>query len=452
MNMMSLGDELRGEPLPAGTIDSHRGEVRIGMLVAALFFVGLLGWAAITPLDAGALAQGTVAVSGNRQAVQHRDGGIVTALMVQEGSRVRQGDILLKISASELVATERGLTGEIAVLLAQRARLIAERDGAAEIAQPAEYATYLANDLALTEDAMRGQQLLFDARRRSMATERGMLRQRIAQHRRQIAGHGFQIQSNRTQQRLIGDELTGLREMAGRGFVSANRLRAVERTEAQLEGDFGALQSDVARLEEAVGESRLQIVAIDRQMIEEVAAQLRDVQVRIDELQPRLFATRERLTQSIIRAPASGRVVGLKVFTVGGVVAPGEMLMEIVPQNKALVVLAKASPNDADDLRPGLATQVRFSGIQERSLPILAGSITKVSADAFEDERTGAQYFEIEVVVPEKEMSKVAALRGEGSLRAGMPAEVMVPLRKRTALSYLIEPLTQTFWKAGREH
>ena len=234
--------------------------------------------------------------------------------------------------------------------------------------------------------------------------------------------------------------------------MAASGSRADMRSAAQLDGDFGALNSDVARLREAIGESRLQMVSMDRRTLEEVATQLREVQVRLDELQPRLFATRERLTQSVVRAPASGRVVGLKVFTVGGVAAPGDVLMEVVPKDKALVVLAKASPNDADDLSPGMETQVRFSGIQERSLPILMGKISKVSADSFEDNRTGLDYFEIEVMVPPAEMQKIAALRGDNGLRAGMPAEVMVPLRKRTALGYLLEPLTQTLWKAGREH
>ena len=452
MNAMDFGDDLHGAPLPAEAIDSPKRELRTGLLIAAAFFVGFLGWAALTPLDAGAMAQGSVSVSGNRQAVQHKDGGIVTALMVAEGSAVRRGDILLKISASEIVAAERGLTGEIVALLAQRARLVAERDGARHIVEPVEFSSYLAGDRTLADEAMRGQRLLFDARQRSGATERGMLGQRIAQHNQQIGGYGAQIDSNRTQQRLINEELTGLRTLSERGFVSTNRLRAVERSAAQLDGDYGALRSDVARLQEAIGESRLQMVSLDRRMIEEVATQLREVQVRLDELQPRLFATRERLTQSVVRAPSNGRVVGLKVFTVGGVVAPGEMLMEIVPQDKALVVLAKASPNDADDLSSGMETQVRFSGIQERSLPILKGRINKVSADSFEDNRTGMEYFEIEVVVPPAEMKKIAALRGDNSLRAGMPAEVMVPLRERTALGYLIEPLTQTLWRAGREH
>ena len=452
MNAAAFDDDLHGAPLPVEAIDSPKRELRMGLVIAGAFFVGLLGWAAITPLDAGALAQGSVSVSGNRQAVQHKDGGIVTALMVAEGGAVRRGDILLKISASDVVAAERGLTGEIVALLAQRARLIAERDGSSHIAEPAEFSSYLAGDRTFSDEAMRGQRLLFEARQRSSGTERGMLGQRIAQHSQQIGGYGAQIESNRIQQRLITEELTGLRTLSERGFVSTNRLRAVERSSAQLDGDFGALRSDVARLNEAIGESRLQMVSLDRRMIEEVATQLREVQVRLDELQPRLFATRERLTQSVVRAPSSGRVVGLKVFTVGGVVAPGEMLMEIVPQDKALVVLAKASPNDADDLSPGMATQVRFSGIQERSLPILKGKISKVSADSFEDNRTGMEYFEIEVLVPPAEMKKIAALRGDNSLRAGMPAEIMVPLRQRTALGYLVEPLTQTLWKAGREH
>lgn len=452
MNAMSFGDDLHGAPLPVEAIDSSRREVRAGLIIAGAFFVGLLGWAALTPLDAGALAQGSVSVAGNRQAVQHKDGGIVTALMVAEGSEVRRGDVLLKISASDVVAAERGLTGEVVALLAQRARLIAERDRAGSIAEPVEFSSFLAGDRALADEAMRGQRLLFDARRRSNATERGMLGQRVAQHNQQIAGYGAQIESNRIQQRLINEELTGLRTLSTRGFVSTNRLRAIERSAAQLDGDFGALNSDVARLQEAIGESRLQMVSMDRRMLEEVATQLREVQVRLDELQPRLFATRERLTQSVVRAPASGRVVGLKVFTVGGVAAPGDVLMEIVPKDKALVVLAKASPNDADDLSRGMETQVRFSGIQERSLPILMGKISKVSADSFEDNRTGLEYFEIEVMVPPAEMQKIAALRGDNALRAGMPAEVMVPLRKRTALAYLLEPLTQTLWKAGREH
>lgn len=155
-------------------------------------------------------------------------------------------------------------------------------------------------------------------------------------------------------------------------------------------------------------------------------------------------ATREQIARSVVRAPASGRIVGLKVFTVGGVVSPGEMLMEVVPQDKGPVVDAKASPTDADDLIRGMETQVRFSALQERTLPFLHGTIYKISADGFEDERTAQRFFKIEVVVPPSELEKIRSVTGETGLRAGLPAEVMIPLRKRTALGYLTEPLTQT--------
>jgi HlyD family type I secretion membrane fusion protein len=438
--------------LDDGKLDGPVREFRTGGAIVGVFFFGLLGWAALTPLDAGATAQGIVAVSGSRQAVQHRDGGIVTELLVVEGQPVRQGDILLKISASELVAAERGLTGETMALIAERARLIAERDGLRTVAEPAEFADLPAEDQTLAEDALRGQRLLFEARRSAIATERQVLDQRIRQHAEQIGGHRHQLQSNREQQRLIGEELTGLRTLLPSGYVSVNRIRAMERNAAELDGQYGSLSADVARTSAAISEARLQGVSLYRAQMEEVATQLRATQLRLAEVQPKLVSTREQLGRSVVRAPAGGRVVGLKVFTVGGVVSAGATLMEIVPQDRALVVAARASPTDADDLKIGMRTQVRFSALQERGLPILNGSISKVSADSFEDERTGGRYFEMEVIVPPAELDRIREVRADPGLRPGLPAEVMVPLRKRSALDYLLEPLTQTLWRAGREN
>jgi HlyD family type I secretion membrane fusion protein len=432
--------------------DSARWEFRTGGAIAAAFFIGFLGWAAFTPLDAGAYAQGVVAVSGNRQAVQHRDGGIVTALNVSEGQTVAMGDVLLTISASELIATERGLAGEVVALLAQRARLLAERGGLPAVPLPPELANVAPQDRQLAAAAVEGQRLLFEARREALGTARGILGQRMRQQSQQINGYAHQMRSNQEQQRLIGEELTGLRELLPRGFVSINRIRGMERSAAELNGNYGAYQAEVARSSEAIGEARMQIVSLDRERMEEVATQLREVQVRLDELQPRLLAAREQLRRSTVRAPASGRVVGLKVFTVGGVVAAGDTIMEIVPQDRALVVEGRVSPTDADDLTVGMETQVRFTALQERNLPILNGRISKVSADSFEDERTGGRFFRIEVVVPPRERARLLAIRADGGLRAGLPADIMIPLRKRTALSYLVEPLVQTLWLAGREN
>jgi HlyD family type I secretion membrane fusion protein len=433
-------------------LSSPKSEIRKGLIVAGAFFIGFLGWAALTPLDAGAIAQGVVAVSGSRQTVQHRDGGIVTALNVVEGQLVKQGDLLITISASELVANERGMTGEVVNLLAVRERLRAERDGRSSVRTPVEFASLAREDSALASEAIRGQRLLFAARRNAMSTERAVIGQQIEQYRAQIGGYKHQIGANQKQQRLIRDEVEGLRELEARGFVSKNRIRAMERGAAELDGSYGAYTSDIARSAEAIGEARMQMVSLDRKLLEEAATQMRDVQVRLDDLQPKLLSIREQLKRAMIRATATGRVVGLKVHTVGGVVAAGETLMEIVPLNRALVIEAKASPNDADDLKPDMVTQVRFSALHERNIPILNGKISKVSADSFEDERTGMRHFMIEVVVPPAELEKIRQARGDTGIKAGLPAEVLVPMRKRTALGYLTEPLTQMLWLAGREH
>jgi HlyD family type I secretion membrane fusion protein len=433
-------------------LSSPKTEIRKGFIVAGAFFIGLLGWAALTPLDAGAIAQGVVAVSGSRQTVQHRDGGIVTALNVTEGQLVQKGDLLITISASELVANERGMTGEVVNLLAVRERLRAERDGRPTVRTPVEFASLAREDMPLASEAIGGQRLLFAARRNAMGTERAVIGQQIEQYRAQIGGYKHQIGANLEQQRLIRDEVEGLRELEARGFVSKNRIRAMERGAAELDGGYGAFTADIARSSEAIGEARMQMVSLDRKLLEDAATQMRDVQVRLDDLQPKLLSIREQLKRAMIRATATGRVVGLKAHTVGGVVAAGETLMEIVPLNRALVIEAKASPNDADDLKPNMVTQVRFSALHERNLPILSGRISKVSADSFEDERTGMRHFMIEVIVPPTELDKIRQVRGDSGLKAGLPAEVLVPMRKRTALGYLTEPLTQMLWLAGREH
>lgn len=455
MTVIDPGLTLAAEtPSPTAPLDDDpRRELRAGAAIAAAFFLLFLGWAAITPLDAGAYAPGVIAVSGNRQAVQHRDGGVVSAIHVQEGQTVAKGQMLVEISAGELRASERAMTGEVLTLLAQRARLTAERNHAAGFAAPPEFAALSADDQRLADEAMSLQRLQFQTRRSALVAQRGVLSQRVNQLGEQAGGYQRQLEANREQQRLIVEELDGMRSLAAQGYAPVNRVRALERTSAALDGDAGSYRAQIASAGEAMGETRMQLLSIDRQMMEEVASQLRDVQVRLDELQPKLQAARDQLARAIVRAPAGGKVVGLTVFTVGGVVAPGATLMEIVPQDRALVVQAMVSPTDADDLRPGQVTQVRFTSLHERDLPILKGRLASLSADSFTDEATGQRYFRAEVAVPPAELERIRKVRGPRTgLQAGLPVEVLVPLRKRSALDYLLEPLLQTFWRSGREH
>ncbi|PVM87121.1 HlyD family type I secretion periplasmic adaptor subunit [Caulobacter endophyticus] len=447
-----MSAELVGDKAYTRLPDQPDATLKIGALIAGAFFVAFLGWAALTPLDAGSYAHGLIAVAGNRQAVQVRDGGIVTRLAVQEGENVKKGQVLLELSASEVRSVERGLTAEVYALWAQRARLQAERDGAPSLSPPAEFAAIASEDRPLAEEALELQRRHFAARRAALSTQRGVLVQRSRQLAEQTSGAERQLDANRRQQDLVSKELRGVKALADEGYAPQTRVLALERNAASLAGEDGAYRAQIARSREAIGESRLQLLSLERERMEEIADQMREVQVKLDELQPKLSAAREQLSRAIVRAPTSGKVVGLKVFTVGGVAAPNQTLMEIVPQNRRLVIQAKVSPADVDDLSVGQRTQVRFSTIHDKKLPLVDGRLETISADSLTDEKTGAQYFSAEIAVPEAELDKIRAVRGaQTRLQAGMPVEVLVPLRKRSALAYLIDPITQTFWRFGRE-
>ncbi len=432
---------------PSGFLDNPRRELMIGGTIIVLFFVIFLGWAALAPLDAGAYAQGQVAISGNRQAVQHREGGVVSALLVAEGDTVRAGQVLLQLSSGELKATERGVASQFYALIAQRARLVAERDRLRSIPTPAEFANLPAEDQVLARESLRIQQLQFGARRTGRSTETGVLGQRVAQLNEQIAGYEGQIVANVEQQRLIQDELTGMRGLAEKGYAPLTRVRALERTAAQLDGELGSLRAQIAQSRAAVGETRLQMSSVSTKMNEDVADQLRQIDVQLNELHPRMVELRAQIARNEVRAPVSGEVVGLTIFTQGGVIQPGQTLMEIVPRDASQVIIAQIAPNDVDNLRVGQNTEVKFPGLSERNPPIIYGRVTRISADSFTVQETGARYFRAEIVVSASELAKLG--RGAETLRPGAPVEVVVLLRKRTALGYLLEPLTNNLWRSG---
>jgi len=433
--------------------DDPRPMVRAGLAIAGAFFVGFIGWAALTPLDAASYAHGVIAVAGSRQAVQTREGGVVTAINVAEGQMVSAGQILLEVSATELRASERGMTGEMLTLIAERQRLMAERNHQTVIGTPAEFAALAPEDGPLAADALALQQMQFEARRGSLATQRSVLTNQIQQLHQQSSGARRQLEANGVQQTLNSEEMADVQRLQAQGYAPKTRVLALQRNAAGLAGEDGAYRSQIGRFNEAIGQTRLQMIQLDREMMEETASRLRDIQVRLDDIRPKLAAAREQLAKTSIRAPAGGRVVGLTAFTVGGVIAPGQTVMEIVPQDRRLVIQARVSPSDADDLAPGQRTQIRFSSIHDRSLPLIDGTLTRLSADSFTDPNTGQPYFQAEIAAPAETLERIQRQsKGRIAFQAGLPVEVLVPLEKRSALAYLVEPLTQSFWRTGREH
>jgi HlyD family secretion protein len=289
------------------------------------------------------------------------------------------------------------------------------------------------------------------ARSGSISAQQSVLGQRAGQLVQQQSGYTQQRAALIEQQRLINEELDGLRKIAEKGFASMNRVRELERAESQLKGQQAAMEAEYARAGEGIGETKMQSLSVSRERLEQIESDLKDTQSKLSETLPKLVATREQLEHSQVRAPATGQVVGLQVFTVGGVVAAGQKLMDIVPDGRELIVQAQLAPTDADDAFPGQKAQIRFLSVHNRTLPLFTGTVRTVSADSFTDEKTGKSYFRAEIVVPEAELNRVRSVLGQGELRPGLPVEAVLKVRSRTALQYLLEPLTGALWRSGHE-
>lgn len=411
------------------TTDNARKEIRFGIGVFASFFVLFLGWAAFAPLDAAVVAPGVVVVSGARQTVQHRDGGIVSNILIEDGQRVEQGEILIELSAPEVLARKEALLSQVLDLQMQRAQLMAQQAGRTTIEAPREW-------VALPPEDRETAALALERHRREAAARRAALRSQRAGNAvdARIAGYQEEIVSLNRQDQLLEDELTGVRSLAERGLMPLTRVRALERAQAELDGRRAELRAAIATA------------------LEDRAEQVRDIEARLAQLLPQLAGARAELENTLLRAPVSGVIVGLHANTLGGVIRAGEPVMDIVPEGQDLIVEAHVRPEDADDVHPGLQSEVRITAFSGRSMPMLEGEVQRISADRFTDERTGAAYFLARVSVPQPELQRLADdSRVRAQVRPGLPAQVVIPTRKRTALQYFLEPLNQTLWGSFRE-
>lgn len=411
------------------TTDNARKEIRFGIGVFASFFVLFLGWAAFAPLDAAVVAPGVVVVSGARQTVQHRDGGIIADILVDDGQRVEQGEILIELSAPEVLARKEALLSQVLDLQMQRAQLMAQQAGRTTIEAPREW-------VALPPEDRETAALALERHRREAAARRAALRSQRAGNAvdARIAGYQEEIVSLNRQDQLLEDELTGVRSLAERGLMPLTRVRALERAQAELDGRRAELRAAIATA------------------LEDRAEQVRDIEARLAQLLPQLAGARAELENTLLRAPVSGVIVGLHANTLGGVIRAGEPVMDIVPEGQDLIVEAHVRPEDADDVHPGLQSEVRITAFSGRSMPMLEGEVQRISADRFTDERTGAAYFLARVSVPQPELQRLADdSRVRAQVRPGLPAQVVIPTRKRTALQYFLEPLNQTLWGSFRE-
>jgi len=428
-----------------------RRDIWGGWAVIGLFFTGFIGFSTLVPLDSAATAEGAVTVYGNRQSVQHRDGGVVRLLHVHEGQYVTAGQVLMELNGGEVAANERAMASQVIGLQAEKARLQAELSGGPFV-EPGNFATLDPEDRKLADAAMKIQRAVLAAHYSAIGQQRRVLDKQAVQLQEKRGGINGQIASGEKQAVLFDDELAGVRSLAEQGYASMNRVRELERARAQLSGQNAGLSADRASIGAQLGETQMRSLSLGTDNRRVSADELRKVDEGLADTLPRWNAARHLVEATKIRATASGSVVGLSVFTVGGVIAPGQKLLDIVPKEANLVVSARVNPNEANDLRVGNETEMRFPSLHERRLPIIHGKVTRVSADIVTDEKSNTSFYTIEVTVDPQDMQKIDRLKGRvAALKPGLPTQVLIPMKQRTLMEYMLEPLRQALWRSGHE-
>lgn len=419
--------------------------VIIGAVIVAVF-IGIFGiWAAIAPLNTAAIASGEVMVEGRRKTIQHFEGGIVSEILVKDGSVVEAGQVLVRLQQTQAQAMLSLVDGRSIAARSLAARLTAERDGVKTLTFPVDMRA--AQKDTQVRAAMDGQRRIFDARRNSLASKTALLRKRDAQVRTEIRGLRSQIKADDRQLELIEEELAGIRSLVRRGLVAKPRLLALERRAAEIGGGRGRNVAGVARAQQTIGETQLKIEELKTERLNEIVRELREVESQLHDLGERRSASSDVLSRTEIRAPIGGTVVGLKVATTGGVIAAGEAIMDIVPTNSRLIVEAKVSPQDIDIVRAGLAAQVRFTALSQRNTVPVDGEVVSVSADRLSDQFTPEGYYLARIGLP----AGIEKSLGGVTLQPGMQAEVMIVTGANTALGYFMKPVAESFNRAFRE-
>jgi HlyD family secretion protein len=400
----------------------------------------------MTTISGAIIATGQIEVERNRQVIQHPDGGVVTAIDVQEGEFVESGQKLIELDDTQMRSQLAIIEGQLFELMARRGRFAAERDDLDRVVFDAEL---LAAAAARPEVAnlVEGQRQLFEARRESMAKAVEALSKRKSQIGNQIDGVSAQQTALVTQLGLIEQELSAQQSLLEKGLAQASRVLALQREEARLLGLVGELTASTAEMEGRITEIEIEILKLGTARREEALSSMRDLEYREAELSEQRRSLLERLDRLVIRAPVSGIVYGLKVFALRSVVRPAEPLLFLVPQDRPLVIASQIETIHIDQVYVGQEVHLRFSAFDQRTTPEILGRVEKVSADAFYDEQTRRSFYRAEIVPIAGELDKLAGFE----ILPGMPVEAYFRTHDRTPLSYLVKPMTDYFNKAFRE-
>ena len=424
---------------------STAGLRRVGFLVFFILFLGFGIWSYFAKLEGAVIASGTVTVSGQAKTVQHLDGGIVNDIMVENGKVVRKGDSLIRLDQTELRANYDIIQNQLRELINRRDRLRAEKDGVWQIV----WDNNLFDELSLEQDLdiQKSQATIFKARRQSRNGQTSQLQERLAQLDDQINGLHALISSRDKQIQTLQKELSGLRGLLANGYTSENRVLSVQRQLEELVGQTAQNETEISRIRNTISETNLQITQIDKEFSQQVFEEIREVEQQLNDLKQQFIAISGQLERVEILAPVSGIVHELSVFTKGGVISPGQPIMQLVPLESEMEFEVNVEPQFIDEIKIGQEVSLFFSAFNARTTPNIDGTVEFVSLQTRVQEDIGVAFYPVKISIPAEQISR---LNGQ-VLISGMPFEAFFTTESRSPLNYLIKPLTDNLKRAGRE-
>lgn len=425
--------------------DSSWRPALAGWLIIAAFFGGMGTWASLAPLNGAVVGNGVIKVDGNRKSIQHLDGGIVKELHVKEGDRVKAGDVVIVLDDSQAKAEYRVLSEQYVVLRATQVRLLAELAQETELVMPPELAAQKAESYA--RSIWNGQIKQFETRRAALEGQRRVIGEKIHQLQSQIDGAEAQVKAFNDQITSVRSEAESVAPLVEKMLLPRPRLLQLQRTAFGLDGQIADARASVAKFHQAIAEQELQIVQLSNDRMAEVTKDMREVDAKLAEVRPKQISAEAMLARMEIRSPYAGRVVGLSMFSIGGVIQRGEKILDIVPDEDRLTVETQIAVEDISDVRPGMRAELHLTAYKQHLVPTIRGDVVQVSADRLTDPRTNNSYFMASI---RPDLSDLAGLPGV-TLYAGMPASVIITTESRTALDYIVGPLTVSFKQAFRQ-
>lgn len=442
-------------PAPHSVLSDDRAIRRLGLVLVLVVFGGFGAWASLAPLNSAAVAPGVITVESYRKTVQHLEGGIIRTLTVHDGDSVKQDQVLATLDDTQPRAQLEVLRGQLYFLVAQEARLTAQRDGLPGVRYPQELLAHR-NDPRVQE-AMRLQDQTLKVRQTAHDGESAVYRRQIEQLRAKVVGLHAQKRSRDQLVESYRGDLADFTTLLKEGFTEKQKVEEMNRALAQSEGQRGELVSDIAANELHIAEIELKILQLEKDLQREVAKELSEVQTAVFEVREKVQSLKSMVNRSVIKAPVSGMVLGLAVHTIGAVIPPGGRLLDIVPQDEKLIMEVQVSPIDIDRVTVGQIAEVRFSSFKTRDLPMIVGTVIGLSADRIvEDGRDSKEsrggemsYYLARVEVSSEGLQALQA--AELNLVPGMPVEVLINTGARTLVQYLTRPLTDGFKRAFGE-